>query len=71
MLAPFGRAWEKVMDAYAAKIRGLGDEDLLALAEACRAGRWTHELEGPSYWCSGEVERIARTEANSRGLIFP
>lgn len=66
MLAPYGRAWRKIVDAFQKKITALDDEELEQLILACTEGRWLHDLSGDSYAAAGEVERQARAEKSRR-----
>lgn len=68
LLAPFGRAWGKLMTAIEERVAGLSDEELLELITACQDGRRHGHLKGDSYWASFEVSRAAQTEKNRRGL---
>lgn len=66
VVAPYGAAWGKVIDAFNRKITSLSDEELEELIDATRNGRWEKQLSGNDYACSFEVERIARSERNRR-----
>lgn len=60
LLGPFGRAWQKLSDAYERRIETLSKTELEELILACSEGRFKGHLEGPDYWASTEVERKAR-----------
>lgn len=60
LLEPFGRAWRKVIDAFERKLESMSDEELEQAVEACRAGRWHHDISGDTYAASFEIERQAR-----------
>lgn len=65
-LAPFGRGWAKLIEAFRKKLEGMTDDELTQLIEACRNGRWHHHLGGNDYAASFEVERNARAILHSR-----
>lgn len=65
-LAPFGRGWQKLIEAFERKLEMMTDDGLEQLIEACQAGRWHHDLDGSNYAASFEVERQARAMVNRR-----
>lgn len=68
LLAPYGRAWAKVMKAFEQKIETLERAELEELITACHSGRWHNFLLGNNYWASLEVERIARAKLNTMNV---
>lgn len=66
LLAPYGRAWAKVMAAYRESVAKKTDDELHDLVRASAAGRHHRSLTTDEYGASFEVERAARAELNSR-----